>query len=138
MRNKNTRLEFVLCAWTTSTFQHPTLMPLIVCLFRRTPTRVSGPSLIAALRPLEEIRALGVAELDLSRIPAGRLKALARHTATSWAAVIARMPSDRRVATLLAFARAFEATALDDALDLLDLIITDPLAQASLALRVER
>jgi hypothetical protein len=113
-------------------------MPLIVCLFRRTPTRVSGPSLIAALRRLEEIRALGVTELDLSRIPAGRLKALARHAATSWAAVIARMPSDRRVATLLAFARAFEATALDDDLDLLDLIITDPLAQASLALRVER
>ena len=67
-------------------------------------------------------------KLDLSRIPAGRLKALARHAASSWAAVIARMPRDRRVATLLAFARAFEATALDDALDLLDLIITDLLA----------
>src|SRR5712671_6183609 len=50
-----------------------------------------------------------------------------------WAAVIARMSSDRRVATLLAFARAFESTALDDALDLLDLIITDLLAQAKLA-----
>jgi TnpA family transposase len=105
---------------------------------RRTPTRVSGPSLIAALRRLEEIRTLGVAALDLSRIPAGRLKALARHAATSWAAVIARMPSDRRVATLLAFARAFEATALDDALDLLDLIITDLLAQARLAGEKER
>ncbi len=105
---------------------------------RRTPTRVSGPSLIAALRRLEEIRALGVAELDLSRIPAGRLKALARHAATSWAAVIARMPSDRRVATVLAFARVLEATALDDALDLLDLIITDLLAQARLAGEKER
>ena len=71
-------------------------------------------------------------------MPAGRLKALARHAATSWAAVIARMPSDRRVATLLAFARAFEATALDDALDLLDLIITDLLAQAKLAGEKER
>ena len=71
-------------------------------------------------------------------MPAGRLKALARHAASSWAAVIARMPRDRRVATLLAFARAFEATALDDALDLLDLIITDLLAQAKLAGEKER
>ena len=52
--------------------------------------------------------------------------------------MIARMPPDRRVATLLAFARAFEATALDDALDLLDLIITDLLAQARLAGEKER
>jgi hypothetical protein len=105
---------------------------------RRAPTRVSGPSLVAALRRLDEIRGLGVAELDLSRVPAGRLKALARHAAPSWAAVIARMSSDRRVATLLAFARAFEATALDDALDLLDLIITDLLAQAKRAGEKER
>src|SRR5947209_11791201 len=77
---------------------------------RRAPTRVSGPSLDEALRRLDEIRALGVAELDLSRVPAGRLKALARHASSSWAAVIARMPRDRRDATLLAFARAFETT----------------------------
>ena len=105
---------------------------------RCAPTRVSGPALVAALRRLEEIRALGVAELDLSRVPAGRLKALARHAASSWAAVIARMPRDRRVATLLAFARTFEATALDDALDLLDLIVTDLLAQAKLTGEKER
>ena len=71
-------------------------------------------------------------------MPAGRLKALARHAASSWAAVIARMPRDRRVATLLAFARTFEATALDDALDLLDLIVTDLLAQAKLTGEKER
>jgi TnpA family transposase len=105
---------------------------------RSAPTRVSGPALVAALRRLEEIRALGVGELDLSRVPAGRLKALSRHASSSWAAVIARMPRDRRIATLLAFARAFEATALDDALDLLDLIVTDLLAQAKLAGEKER
>ena len=40
------------------------------------------------------------------------------------------MPDDRRIATLLAFARTMETTALDDALDLLDLMITDMLAKA--------
>jgi hypothetical protein len=42
---------------------------------RRAPTRVSVPSLVAALKRLEEIRTLGVSELDLSRVPVGRLKA---------------------------------------------------------------
>ncbi len=105
---------------------------------RCAPTRVSGPALVAALERLEEIRALGVSELDLSRVPAGRLKALARYAAVSWASVIARMPQDRRIATLLAFARTFEAVALDDALDLLDLIVTDLLAQAKLTGEKER
>ena len=45
--------------------------------------------------------------------------------AAARAQAIARMPPDRRLATLLAFARAFEAIALDDALDVLDLLITD-------------
>jgi TnpA family transposase len=97
---------------------------------RRGPTRVSGPALIAALDRLVEIRALGVGELPLPRVPAGRLKMLARYAAAARAQAIARMPSDRRIATLLAFARAFEATALDDALDLMDLLITDIVAQA--------
>jgi hypothetical protein len=35
------------------------------------------------------------------------------------------MAPERRLATLLAFAHAFEVIALDDALDLLDLVITD-------------
>jgi len=40
------------------------------------------------------------------------------------------MPSPRRRATLLAFARSVEITATDDALDLLDLLITDIVHQA--------
>jgi hypothetical protein len=98
--------------------------------YRRGPTRVSGPALIAALDRLAEIRALGVGKLLLPRVPSGRLKALARYAAAARAQAIARMPNDRRIATLLAFAQAFEATAQDDALDLLDLLITDIVAQA--------
>jgi hypothetical protein len=43
--------------------------------------------------------------------------------------VIERMPVARRTATLVAFARVFEATAQDDALDVLDLMIGELLTR---------
>lgn len=97
---------------------------------RHGPTRVSGPALVAALQRLREIQHLGVGNLDLHSIPPSRLKALARFAAAAWAPNIARMSPDRQVATLLAFARHFEITALDDALDLLDVLITELCTQA--------
>jgi TnpA family transposase len=100
---------------------------------RRGPTRLSGPGLVGALQRLREIRALGVGKLDLRSIPPGRLKALARFAAAAWAPNIARMPSDRKTATLLAFARHFELAAMDDALDLLDALITELCTQAKRA-----
>jgi hypothetical protein len=78
---------------------------------RRAPTRATAPALVEALRRLAEIRALGVGDLDLSSIPAGHIGTLARYAATTWAPVIARMPAARRTATLVAFARVFEARA---------------------------
>jgi hypothetical protein len=79
---------------------------------------------LEALRRLTEVRALGVSDLDLSSIPAGHIRTLARYAASTWASVIARMPAARRTATLVAFARAFEATAQDDTpLEVLDLMI---------------
>ena len=97
---------------------------------RQSPTRVSSTSMIAALERYEELKSLGIRKLDFSRIPPMRLKALARYAATGWAPNIARMPDDRRMATLVAFAHAFEAETLDDVLDLLDMLITDIAASA--------
>lgn len=105
---------------------------------RRAPTRVSAPALIDALQRLEEIRELGVGAVNLARVPPSKIKALARYAATVWAPTIARMPEERRIATLLAFARVFEATAQDDALDLLDLLISDLRAQAQRTGQQER
>ncbi len=105
---------------------------------RHSPTRVSSPALVAALKRVEEIRALGVGALDLSSIPPGRLHVLARYAATAWAPTIARMHQDRRIATLVAFAYAFEIRAMDDGLDLLDLLITDVAAQAERIGKKER
>ncbi len=105
---------------------------------RKGPTRVSGPSLVEALERFAEIQSLDVGRLDLRHVPASRIDALARYAGTAWAATIARMPPDRRVATLLAFARVFEATALDDAIDVLDALITELSVQALRAGRQER
>jgi len=38
---------------------------------------------------------------------------------------IARMPEDKRTAILLAFAKAYVTIALDDSLDVLDMLITE-------------
>ncbi len=92
---------------------------------QRAPTRVSGPALVAALHRLEEIRRLGVGDLSLEHLPLHRLRAVARYGAAARAQAIARMAPERRTATLLAFAQAFERTAMDDALDLFDLLVTD-------------
>ncbi len=95
---------------------------------RHSPTRTSAPALVDALNRLVEVRALEVNTLDLSRIPPSRLKVLARTAASARAQTIARMPTERRIATLLAFAHVLEATAMDDAVDLLDGLIGDLLA----------
>ena len=81
---------------------------------RRAPTRVSGHGMVEALRRLEEVRALGVGELGLKGIPAGRFGALARYGCSVRAQAISRMREDRRIATLLAVARELEVRATDD------------------------
>lgn len=105
---------------------------------RRGPTRVSAPSLIRALQRYEEIRALGIGQLDVSHLPPARLRTLARYAAQAWAPTIARMPDERRIATLVAFAHTFEIAALDDALDVLDMLITETVAQAQLLGKKQR
>lgn len=98
-------------------------------LLRRAPTRVSVAGLVGALERLQEIRALGVDQIDLSAVPPVRVQALARYAAAARSQAIARMPNLRRHATLLAFAQMEEITALDDVLDLFDQLITTMLAR---------
>ncbi len=97
---------------------------------RRGPTRVSAPALLAALQRHGELQALGIGKLDVSGVPPVRIKTLARYAATAWAPTIARMSRQRRIATLVAFVTVLEISALDDALDVLDGLITEIVAQA--------
>ncbi len=50
---------------------------------RRGPTRVSSPALVAALRRVDAIRLFEVEHVDLSFVPKGRVKALARYATTA-------------------------------------------------------
>ena len=86
--------------------------------------------MVDALNRLTELRSFGVSHLEIARLPSGRVKALARYAAAAWAASIARMPPERRAATLVAFAHVFETVAQDDAVDLLNQLITKCLARA--------
>jgi hypothetical protein len=93
--------------------------------------RMSAVGLVGALKRLDAIRAFDAGSLPLERLPPGRVAALARYAVQARAQAIARMPDDRRVATLVAFARAFEAHAQDDALDLFDQLLTKLLARSA-------
>jgi len=95
------------------------------------PRRISSNALIAAINRYNNIKALGINRLSFSQIPKNKLIHLARYVTTSWAPAIARMPESRRVAVLAAFAYAYEIKALDDALDLLDMLITEIAARAN-------
>jgi hypothetical protein len=72
---------------------------------RRAPTRISAAGMLDALDRVSEFRALGVEDLDLTRVPPGRLRSLARYAVLSKAQAIQRMPDERQIATLLAFTR---------------------------------
>src|SRR5262249_55813117 len=67
-----------------------------------------------------------------------RIKALARQVAVRWAGHVARMPDEQRMARLLCFVRHYEVVALDDALDLLDALVTQLQNQAQAKGRKER
>jgi hypothetical protein len=58
---------------------------------------------------------------------------LARFANTAKISVIRRLPESRRLATLVAFASNLEAVAFDDALDLLDILITEIFSNAARA-----
>jgi len=83
----------------------------------------SGPELVRALCRLEEVRTLS---LDISvspRVPRNRVLELVRFATTAKVTAIERLPPERRTATLVAFVHIMEATAQDDALDLLDVFV---------------
>lgn len=100
---------------------------------RKGPFRRSAPELVRSLRRIDDVRALGIDVTVWRHVPPSRIQSLARFAATANASTIQRLSADRRLATLVAFVLTLEATALDDALDLLDILITEVFAEATKA-----
>lgn len=93
--------------------------------WRKSPTHSSSNSLVKALNKLENIRALSLGTLDISSIPPIRLKFLAQRAFTVRVQAISRMPETKKIAILVAFVYTLEATATDDVLTLLELLVKD-------------
>ncbi|MEJ7664916.1 MAG: DUF4158 domain-containing protein [Hymenobacter sp.] len=58
-------------------------------VLRTPPTRVSAPALVAALRRLDQVRAVGVSGVPVQDLPEARLARLARHAQLAWAQTLA-------------------------------------------------
>ncbi|HEY4046823.1 MAG TPA: Tn3 family transposase [Acidobacteriaceae bacterium] len=92
---------------------------------RSGPVTVSGPALTGAVLRLKSLRDMGI-ELPLAgSIPQSRLAALARFAGTTKVTALGRLPPVRRLATLVAFIHCLEATAQDDAIEVLEMVLRD-------------
>ncbi len=80
---------------------------------------------------MNALKLLALGLPDTAHVPPGRVTALARFAMVAKAQAVARMPRERRTATLLAFVRTLEASAQDDVLDLLDIVVTKLFSDAA-------
>lgn len=88
------------------------------------PGRPAGRASLALMR-LQSVRELGIRLPAATRIPATRVAALARFAGPAKASAILRLPVLRRLATLVAFVQCLEASAQDDALEVLEVILRE-------------
>ena len=106
---------------------------------RKAETVTSGAGMVRALRRVSDVAGLGLSGLDVSAVPHRRVVALARYGMAAKATALRRHPEPRRLATLVATVRSLEAKAVDDALDLFDVLMTnDLLARAARESRKEK
>lgn len=98
--------------------------------YRKSVTTISGPAFNQAVERYQKLKSFGIGPLDFTGIPPVRFKSIARHAGIISVYKIARMPQNKRIAILLAFVKAYEVIALDDALDVLDLLITNIAGEA--------
>jgi hypothetical protein len=94
---------------------------------RKGPTTVSGKGMMAALARAAEVTTLGLNAVPIDDVPQRRLVELARWGMAGKAPALRRHPHKRRLATLLATVVYLEAKAVDDALELFDVLMANEL-----------
>jgi TnpA family transposase len=90
---------------------------------RRPPTRTTGTAMKGALQRVDDIAAFQLGKVKLDKIPPNRLSALARYGLGTKAAKLERTSEPKRTAMLTAVMRHLEAKAIDDALDLFEILM---------------
>lgn len=95
--------------------------------WRHGPRKPSGKAMVTALARVAEVAELGLGQAEVGVVPARRVAELARYGMAAKAPALRRMPHARRVATLLATVRWLEVNAVDDALELFDVLMTTEL-----------
>jgi len=90
---------------------------------RRPPTRTTGTAMKGALQRVEDIASFQLGRVKLDKIPPNRLSALARYGLGTKAAKLERTTEPKRTAMLTAVMRHLEAKAIDDALDLFEILM---------------
>jgi TnpA family transposase len=100
--------------------------------WRTGPSKASGPGMVKALGLVEEILTSGLGRVELDpAVPGRRVVDLARYGLGARSAQLKRHPDERRIATLVASVRRLETKTIDDALELLDLLmVTELLGKA--------
>ena len=100
--------------------------------WRTAPVRASGPQMVKALHRVAGIIGSGLSRVDIdASVTPRRLAELARWGTGADVAQLKRHGDQRRLATLVATAAHLEATAIDDALELLDLLVWTELVGAA-------
>lgn len=105
---------------------------------RTGPVTVSTPALVKALQRLRTVRELSLVLPPTARIPSTRVAALARFAGAAKVSAILRLPNARRLATLVAFVHCLQASAQDDALEVLEALLRDLFGNAVKADRKAR
>ncbi len=100
---------------------------------RKGAFRASWKGVVKALRRLEDVQAVGIGAVDLSMVPPRRLTGLATYGLAGKASALRRLePRSQRVAVLAATAKAMLARAVDDVLEVFDLLMTTQLLGSGL------
>ena len=89
-------------------------------MLRQSVTHESPIGFLKAIERFKTIYSIGAYQWNISRIPIGRISVLSRYASIARAQTIERMPDERRIATLVAFAITYTTSSQDDIIDYME------------------